>query len=159
MNKLQDYVVAWEAQALGEKSLADAVSGVFIGTKKYFFFIPSVVIEVEHHGRRHSQTKFTYSYKGRPIAEFLGEYVKSRGLSVSEFEAFMCKDFVEELPYTRICPIDEIEQFKVFASWWNSGIVTNDSKRKVGWKSFSTRFKAAKKEIRSFYVGHPKLSN
>ena len=157
MNKQQDYVMAENANVLGEKSLSDSVKGIFIGTKNYFFFIPVNAIEVQHRGRKHKQTKVAYFYKGEPVNSFISEYVNERGLSVSAFEDFVVKKLKKAIPEVRICPITEIQQFKVYANWWGSGILINDSPGKTGWKPFVSRFKGAKKEIKDFYQGQPKL--
>ena len=158
MNLYQDYILADNTRVIGTKSIADSVTGLFIGTKKYFFFIPVKAVEVEFYGTRQKQTRTAYFFKGKPVNEYLKSFVQTRGLSVQEFERFMLEELRNEIEEMRVIAIEELGQFKVFAKWWSSGIVTNESeKRRVGWKPFVTSFKENKKEVCAFYQGEPKM--
>ncbi|NOQ73344.1 MAG: hypothetical protein GQ574_15165 [Crocinitomix sp.] len=157
MKELQEYVIAENARLLGEKSLSESLQGIFIGTKKYFFFVPVNTTEDIRKTRKGKPVAPTFFFKGKPTSEFIQEFLNRRGVTTAEFEEFLRKKVQKEIPESLCCAIDDVEQFKIYSTWWGSGILINSTEGKAGWKPLLSRFKGAKKKIKGFYQGHPKL--
>lgn len=152
-----DFVIAENARHLGEQSLSASLQGVFIGTKNHLFFVPVNTTEDIRKTRKGKSVAPTFFYKGKPVATVLQEVISRKGLSTAEFEAFILKKVKKEIPETICCVINDIEQFKIYSTWWGSGVLINISDDKVSWKPLFSRFKGNKKKIKSFYEGHTKL--
>jgi hypothetical protein len=157
MDLLQDYVIAENARSIGEEYLADSLTGIFIGTRKYFFFIPVTGVEMTRKGLKTIKQPVNTFYKKKPVDEVVLSMVNKLGLNVSDFEKFVIQDLKKAIPQVKICDLGEIEQYKLYVRWWGSGILCNTSTGKTGWKPFVSRFKSAKRSIKSFYKGDPKM--
>lgn len=156
MQEYLDYVIVEKssANATGGAGLATLNDGVFIGTKRYFFFIPAKMQEMEYR----KITTSTLSYGGKSITQFIVQ--KAKELEVNDFENLILNDLKSEIEAVQIVSLDgDIEQFKVMAGFFGGGIIINETKRKVGWKPFVNKLGKNKKEIKRFYMRHPKLKN
>ncbi len=157
MVELKDYVLADNARLIGEQSLSESLQGIFIGTNKYLFFVPVNTTEDIRKTRKGKPVEPTFFFKGKPVSEVIHDFVNRRGVSVAELEDFLRKKIKKEIPKSQCCIINDIEQFKVYSTWWGSGVLINSGKGKAGWKPFVSRFKSAKKNVKGFYQGHTKL--
>ncbi|MFT5820946.1 MAG: hypothetical protein ACI8ZM_002194 [Crocinitomix sp.] len=157
MKELQEYVIAEDVRRLGEKSLSESLQGIFIGTKNYFFFVPVNTTEDIRYTKKGKPVEPTFFFKGKPTRAFIQEFVNRRGVTIAEFEEFMRKKVQKEIPESLCYAIEEVEQFKIYSTWWGSGILINNNDGKAGWKPLLSRFKGAKRNIKGFYQGHPKL--
>lgn len=157
MTELQEYVIAEDVRRLGEKSLSESLQGVFIGTKNYFFFVPVNTTEDIRYTKKGKPVQATFFYKGKPTGEFIQEFINRRGVTIAEFEEVLRKKVKKEIPESLCYALDDVAQFKIYSTWWGSGVLINNEAGKGGWKPMLSRFKGAKKKIKGFYQGHPKL--
>jgi hypothetical protein len=157
MKELEDYVITDNVRKLGEQSLSESLQGVFIGTKNHFFFVPVNTTEDIRKTRNGKAVEPTFFFKGKPTNEFIQAFLNRRGHTVAEFEEVFRKKIQKAIPESLCCTIENQEQFKIYSTWWGSGILINNNEGKSGWKSLLSRFKGAKKKIKGFYQGHPKL--
>ncbi len=149
-----DYVIAKNAISAGQAGLAAVNKGTFIGTKNYLFYIPS---KEEEHSMREITTTTNY-FDGKNIEDFLIDKLNVKALNVKDFETYMTTEFSKEMPSALIQNLNEgVEQLKVTASWLGSGIYTNETTRKVGWKPFVQKLGKNKKDIQLFYSNHSKF--
>lgn len=148
-----DYVIAQNATSIGQPGVSMISKGTFIGTKNYLFYIPSVE---EQHTVREITTTTNY-FEEKSIESFIIEKLNEKSLSLREFELYMNDEFAKEVPSSFIINLyKDIEQLKVSASWLGSGIYTNETTRKVGWKPFVQKLGKNKKNIQLFYSNHIK---
>ena len=127
---------------------------MFIGTNKYFFAIPYNMSEFKP-GYTEDTTETTdMYYEGMGLQEFLLEKVKEPGLSVEDFEQFVLNENFNDVQILNIN--EDLNRFKVQASFWGSGITYNKREGRVGWKPFVLRYKKEKKDVLEFYRSHPK---
>jgi hypothetical protein len=154
MNLYHDYIIAEQANMIDLTNFTKQIKCVFIGTQNYFFAIPYNIIDFKP-GYTVDTTETTdMYYEGMPLQEFLLEKVKESGLRVEDFERFVLD---EKLSGVQILDIkNDLNRFKVQANFWGSGIIYNREETKVGWKPFVLRYKKEKKEVKQFYVNHPK---
>tara|TARA_B110000046_G_scaffold185342_1_gene226624 strand:+ start:2034 stop:2513 length:480 start_codon:yes stop_codon:yes gene_type:complete len=157
MKEEYDYVIAENTRHLGEKSLSSSLQGIFIGTQNYFFFVPVNTTEDIRKTRKGKTVEPTFLFKGKPVAIIVHELINRTGLSKAEFEAFILKKVKKEIPETICCAINDIEQFKIYSTWWGSGVLVNGTDGKSGWQPLVSRFNRDKKKIKNFYEGHSKL--
>lgn len=149
-----DYVIAQNATSIGQSDISMINKGTFIGTKNYLFYIPSS--EEQHTSRDITTT--TNFFDGKNIETFIIEKLNEKSLSLKDFELYMIDEFAKELPSLLIRNLNKnIEQLKVSASWLGSGIYTNETIRKVGWKPFVQKLGKNKKNIQLFYSNHSKI--
>jgi hypothetical protein len=157
MKELEDFVIAENVRKLGEQSLSESLQGVFIGTKNYFFFVPVNTTEDIRKTRKGKVVEPTFFLKGKPTSAYILEFVNHRGVTIAEFEDIFRKKIKKEIPESLCYAIEDLNEFKVYSTWWGSGILIHTNEGKGGWKPLLSRFKGAKKKIKGFYQGHPKL--
>ena len=125
--------------------------GVFVGTQDYLFCFPS---RTETHEYRKIITT-DYSFKGKAMDEAISDILKlaSTKRELEEQLVSMASE-VSEMEWFKI---EDLGGFKVEAHFFGSGIHTNDTDRKVGFKPFVQSLgKEKKKQIKEFYARHPK---
>lgn len=150
-----DYVIAENASAIGKESITDLVKGTFIGTKDYFFFVPSEKTSMEVHASGNTVQDQEFFYKGMKTADYLKSQL-GKADSTKQIENEILNDIAPEGEEISIVKIDETNRFKVQANFWGSGVIYNMRETRVGWKPFSLKFGKKKKEIKSFYKSHVK---
>lgn len=153
-----NYVIVEKSQSIGSGGAGLQVlnDGVFVGTKKYMFFIPSKMQDMD----TRKVTTSTYYYAGMDMASFIAQKVKEEGLTVVDFENFMITHLSKELEGLQILSLDnDIEQFKVMTGFFGGDVIINETTRKVGWKPFVNKLGKKKKEVWQFYKQHEKLKN
>ncbi len=158
MQENVNYVIVENSQSTGSggAGLQALNDGIFIGTKKYMFFIPAKMQDMD----TRKITTSTFFYEGMDITSYLSKKVKEEGLTVDDFENFMITNLSKEHEAIQILSLDnDIEQFKVMAGFFGGGVVINETSRKVGWKPFVNKLGKKKKEIKQFYINHKKLAN
>ena len=67
------------------EGLEGIVSGVFVGTHKFFFFIPAKHQTATGYTRNKTHITEKISYRGKSILEFMDSKVRESGLSLSAF--------------------------------------------------------------------------
>ena len=157
MQEKINYMIVERSQSIGSggAGLQALNDGVFVGTKKYLFFIPAKMQDMD----TRSVTTSTFYYAGMDMTSFMSQQVKEQGLRVEEFENFMITKLGKELEGLQILSLEnDIEQFKVNAGFFGSGILINETSRKVGWKPFVNKLGKKKHEVKQFYIDHPKLA-
>lgn len=157
MQEKINYMIVERSQSVGSgrAGLQALNDGVFIGTKKYMFFIPAKMQDMD----TRSVTTSTFYYAGMDITSFLSQKVKEEGLTVDEFENFMITKLGKEMDSLQILSLEnDIEQFKVNAGFFGSGILLNKTSRKVGWSIFVNKLGKKKHDVKQFYINHPKLA-
>lgn len=158
MQENTDYVIheRSSANATGGEGLTTLNDGIFIGTKKYFFFIPTQLKELQ---TRKTITT-TIMYSGELITKYIVQKLNERGMTANDFESFIINELKPELKSVQILSIDDdIEQFKIMTGFFGGGIATNATTRKIGWRPFVNKLGPKKKSIKQFYMYHDKLKN
>lgn len=143
MIEFQDYVFVPKVNAILD-------TGVFVGTQKYLFFFP---LKIETHEYRKIITT-EFSFKGKLMDEALHEIIQL-SKNINELEEQLIS-MAEENHDVNWHKIDDLGSFKVEVNFFGSGIHTNISDRKVGFKPFVQKLGKNKKEIKAFYFNHPK---
>ena len=155
-----DYVIAHKTRASSGEGLEGIVSGVFVGTHKFFFFIPAQHDTQEGSNRRKVHVTENMFFGGKSISDFMDQKAKESGLSVKDFEDFMVKEMDKEMPTIRIIDLqNDIAQFKATANFFVGNLMFNKTDRRVGWDLFLYSLGKDKKKVRKFYINHDKLAN
>jgi len=150
-----DYVMALKTQSMGDAEMTGLLRGVFIGTKKYMFFIPYE----GYSATERMQETLTITMEGMTMGDFLSHKVNESRMSISDFERYMLGVFYEEMPQMHVLSLaDDCQQIKVKAGWFSSSVFYNQSNKSIGgWILFVHSLGKDKKKVRSFYENHPKL--
>ena len=165
MQEYIDYVFVEDTRTIGKENFMEQVKGLFVGTQNYFFFFPEKAELFEQTYSTSTVTKTTYTYDGKPVPEYILEQLNAMR-SVREFEAFVTTELHGEMSeWIYIHSLEDISEFKVNANWMGSSIVARFNNKKY---SGATKFTATpvvltlgkkKKEIKAFYVNHPKCKS
>lgn len=126
-------------------------SGVFVGTQKYLFFIPSKLQAFE--GRKHTTTTFTYG--DRPAIDVVADVIKASE-TVEELEKVLLEVSDNNENFI-VHNLNDMDAFKVEANFLGSGINIKPVGKR-GFSHFVQSLGKEKKEIKAFYSVHPKYS-
>lgn len=124
-------------------------SGVFVGTKNYLFFIPSVLKEF----KGSTQITTSISYGDRPVRDVVSDLIAACN-TVEELENVLL-DTSNDNPNIVVYRLDEVGTFKVEVGFLGSGIHVKKEGKK-GFAPFVQSLGKEKKEIKLFYLNHPK---
>lgn len=155
----KDYIATSFATVIGERSALDTHNGIFVGTHRYFFYIPQKVIEYDIGISGDKSTTKEFFYEQQPLVDHVIHLLKHATLSPAEFENFVSGQLCEAIREVRSVKIEDIAQFKIEAKWLSSAVIINKRSGKTGWKPFALNFKKDKKQVQKFYQNHPKLKS
>lgn len=142
MQEFQDYVFSPEV-----KRIID--SGVFVGTKKFIYFFPSKHIDFT--SSKIITTR--YSFGETPMYETI-ESLISESNSITDLEKSL-NDLCNEFPEIKVYELMHLTNFKIEVSFLGSGINIKEAGNS-GWTPFVQKLGKKAKEIKAFYLAHPK---
>jgi hypothetical protein len=155
MQAQTDYITVDNTMSASMKGGIKINKGIFIGTKRYLFFVPE---EIQEHSSTEVTTT-TFTTGGKLASEILIDKVNEEGLKVRDFEKYMLEEVAPHYDI-EICELDiDIEQLKITSNFFGGSILINKSIGKVGWTAFILKTGKKKKLVRQFYLSHPKLIN
>lgn len=124
--------------------------GVFVGTQDYFFCVPS---KLNDYGYKET-TVTTFSFKGKEIKDAVMDIIKASKSKAELEKNFL--DLKEDFPEMEVFNMEDLKSFKVQAGFLGSGIHVQ-KEGAWGWSPFVQSLGKEKKQIREFYINHPKL--
>ncbi|XOV65853.1 MAG: hypothetical protein ACFHU9_09465 [Fluviicola sp.] len=158
-----DYVFAENVKSVDKENIREIFTGLFVGTKDYFFFFPEKAQLHEQSYALDTITNTSFTYKGKSVPEYVLE-VLSLLPKAKEFEEFVTGELMRESNgEIKVFPMSDLSEFKVQASVFGSGVnVRFANKEYSGMQKFTATpvaFKLGKKKksIKAFYQNHPKI--
>ena len=139
----KDYVFSPNADMIMDK-------GVFIGTKNYFYFLPSKTESYSFN----TITTSEFSFKGKNIEEAIVDII-SKAESLDDLDQTLLS-MIKSFPESVFYKIDDLSAFKVFAGFFGSGVSVRKEGKKL-WTPFVTKLGKDKKQIKEFYSQHQKI--
>ena len=158
----QDFVFVENAKTLGTVNITEQITGLFTGTRDYFFFFPEKSYLFEQGYSSGTVTNTDYTYDGQPIPKLILAKL-SQLETTQEFEDFVVSELQPSIgKLIRVYPLVDISEFKVHAKWLSSGVVarfqnqTYSGMKKLTATPVALKLGSKKKEIKAFYSDHPK---
>ncbi len=159
-----DYVFAENVKSVNKENIREIFTGLFVGTRNYFFFFPEKAQLHEQSYTMDTITNTSYSYKGKSVPEYILE-VLSLLPTVKEFEEFVTGEVQRESNgEIKIYAMDDLSEFKVQAGAFGSGVsVRFAEKQYSGLQKYAAtpvaiKLGKKKKSIKAFYQNHPKIA-
>jgi hypothetical protein len=140
-----DFVLVKQVRLVPANGLSKTLIGNFVGTKAYLYFFPSRFFS-------NGKDSVDFRYKNESLEKVVLEKLNDKKGTDQTFYAFVQQKLKSKIQEIVVIDLKTLPQFKVYRTFWGSGILINETENKTGWKPFVSRFKKDKYKVEAFYT-------